>query len=121
MALKDVKQYYINMLNQYVEIKNDMSDFEQGLKDGYITEEQLAEAKADVERLKANVDRLTYIMYLFELPNKKAKKIKYKNFNTKLESYFVENGADEQSIIDENKSVIAHFKSEMTNLKNSTN
>ena len=34
MALKDVKYYYYTMLNQYLEMKADLADFQQAFADG---------------------------------------------------------------------------------------
>ena len=78
MALRDVKEYYFKMLGQYFEMKADLADFEQALKDGFITEEQMQAAIDDVDRVKQNYERLSYIMYLLNLPNRKSKQEKYK-------------------------------------------
>ena len=48
MAIKDAKQYYYTMLNQYLEMKADLADFEQALADGHITEEQLEAVREEV-------------------------------------------------------------------------
>ena len=32
MAVKDVKEYYYKMFAQYLEMKNDLADFEEALK-----------------------------------------------------------------------------------------
>ena len=52
MALIDVKEYYYTMLNQYLEAKNDLKDFESALHDGYITEDRLVGVQEEVEKLK---------------------------------------------------------------------
>jgi hypothetical protein len=44
MAIKDVRQYFYTMLDQYLEEKHNLADFEIALKDGLITEEQMQEA-----------------------------------------------------------------------------
>ena len=77
MALIDVKEYYYTMLNQYLEAKNDLKDFESALQDGYITEDQLVGVQEEVEKLKSNLDSIQYIMYWFELPKRKGKKAKF--------------------------------------------
>ena len=43
MAIKDVKVYFYNMLGQYLEMKEDLKDFDQALQDGHITEDKLEE------------------------------------------------------------------------------
>ena len=58
MALIDVKEYYYTMLNQYLEAKNDLKDFESALQDGYITEDRLVGVQEEVEKLKSNLDSI---------------------------------------------------------------
>lgn len=118
MALKDVKSYYYKMLSQYIESKNDLADFEAALKTGYITEDQLTEAKDDVEQMKNNVDRLAYILYLFELPNRKDKKVLAKKRNENLEEYFSRVEADESAVMDENLSLLTHLRETLRSLEN---
>ena len=118
MALKDVKSYYYKMLSQYIESKNDLADFEAALKTGYITEDQLTEAKDDVEQMKNNVDRLAYILYLFELPNRKDKKVLAKKRNENLEEYFSRVEADESAVMDENLSLLTHLRETFRSLEN---
>lgn len=117
MAVKDVKQYYYAMQAQYLEMKADLADFEQALKDGFITEDQLKAAKEDVFVIEANYNRLSYIMYLLEMPNRQSKKAKYANQNKKLENYFADNLADCSSLQLENKSALSNLRQELKKLK----
>jgi len=116
MALIDVKEYYLKMFQQYVELKNDMADFEQAFKDGHITEDKLVAVQDDLAQVKINCDRLAYIMFLIEAPRRKAKKEKYKKANSDLVKAFEELHADEQSVIDENTSLLKHLRAELTKL-----
>lgn len=116
MAVKDVKKYYIDVFNQYIEMKNDITDFEEAFKEGHITEERLTEVKKDIESVKDNLDRLSYVMYLLEMPNKKGKKAKYEKQHTKLGRMFVLHNADKDSVIRENESFIKLIKEELESL-----
>lgn len=118
MALIDVKEYYYKMLEQYLEMKDDLADFEQAVKDGHITEDQLVLVKEDFAAVEQNYQRLTYIMYLFELPKRKRKKIKFKKnkSNSLIETYMRANHADTAAVIDENTSMIAHLRAELEHL-----
>ena len=71
MAIQDVKHYFYTMLAQYLDQKQNLADFEIALKDGLITEEQMQEAINVVSDLENNYYRLVYIMYLFDMPNRK--------------------------------------------------
>ena len=83
MAARDVKEYYFKLIAQKAELEADLADFEEALKNGFITEEQMQAAKDELIPYQINLDRLTYIMYLLELPNRKAKKAKFANQNKK--------------------------------------
>jgi hypothetical protein len=117
MAVKDVKEYYLKMLAQYLEMKNDLADFEEALKNGFITEDQMQAAMEEVNALQVNYDRLTYIMYLLELPNRKSKHARHNKANKKILDALKDRKADTDSVELENKSVLANFREELKKLK----
>lgn len=116
MAIKDVKQYYYNMLFQYIEMKSDLADFEEAVKNGNIEESRLQEIIDTVNKLEQNYDRLSYIMYLLEIPNRPEKKIKHSKETAYLKDYFSTKNADLESIKAENKSAIDHIRAELKKL-----
>ena len=118
MAVKDVKEYYFKLIAQKAELEADLADFEEALKNGFITEEQMQAAKDELVPYQINLDRLTYIMYLLELPNRKTKKAKFANQNKKILNELEKRNADEQSIIAENKSALDAFRKEVKKLLN---
>ena len=118
MAVKDVRYYYYTMLAQYLDEKQNLADFEEALKDGLITEEQMQEALDTVASLEANYYRLTYIMYLLDMPNRNSKKDTYvKQYKSILEE-LKRLGADIDSIKKENADALTHFKTALKALKN---
>jgi hypothetical protein len=119
MALRDVKEYYFKMLSQYLEMKADLADFEQALKDGFITEEQMQGAIDEVNKVQQNYERLSYIMYLLNLPKRKSKQKKYKanTVNAALATEFKARNADVEAVELENKDALAAFKQEMKQLQ----
>ena len=121
MAIRDVKEYYFKMLGQYFEMKADLADFGQALKDGFITEEQMQAAIDDVDRVKQNYERLSYIMYLFNLPNRKSKQEKYNKMNKKLVTEFEARQADLKSVELENRDALKAFREEMEQLQKEEN
>ena len=118
MAVKDVKEYYFKLIAQKAELEADLADFEEALKNGFITEEQMQAAKDELIPYQINLDRLTYIMYLLELPNRKAKKAKFANQNKTILSELEKRNADELSVISENKSALDAFRKEVKELLN---
>lgn len=118
MAVKDVKKYYFKLIAQKAELEADLADFEEALKNGFITEEQMQAAKDELIPYQINLDRLTYIMYLLELPNRKTKKAKFAKQNKKILDELGKRNADEQSVIAENKSALDAFRKEVKELLN---
>ena len=118
MAARDVKEYYFKLIAQKAELEADLADFEEALKNGFITEEQMQAAKDELIPYQINLDRLTYIVYLLELPNRKAKKAKFANQNKKILEELGKRNADEQSVISENKSALDGFRKEVKELLN---
>ena len=119
MAVKDFKQYLVQVQTQNLEMKNDLADFEEALKNGFITEEKLAEVKDTVNSLELNYQRLLYVAYLLELPRRESKKVKAKNSpqNQKLVAYFEENSASSNKVIDENTSLLTQLRQQLKKLK----
>ena len=118
MAARDVKEYYFKLIAQKAELEADLADFEEALKNGFITEEQMQAAKDELIPYQINLDRLTYIVYLLELPNRKAKKAKFANQNKKILNELEKRNANEQSVISENKSALDAFRKEVKELLN---
>ena len=118
MAVKDVKEYYFKLIAQKAELEADLADFEEALKNGFITEEQMQAAKDELIPYQINLDRLTYIIYLLELPNRKTKKAKFAKQNKKILDELEKRNADEQSVISENKSALDAFRKEVKELLN---
>ena len=118
MAARDVKEYYFKLIAQKAELEADLADFEEALKNGFITEEQMQAAKDELIPYQINLDRITYIIYLLELPNRKAKKAKFAKQNKKILDELGKRNADEQSVIAENKSALDAFRKEVKELRN---
>jgi hypothetical protein len=117
MAIRDVREYFYTMLAQYLEEKQNLEDFATALKDDLITEEQMQDAIDNVANLEENYHRLAYIMYLFNLPNRAAKKTKYIRQHQPILDEFKRLGVDLDSIKEENADALKHFKAALKALK----
>lgn len=116
MALRDFKQYVRQVGQQYVEMKEDLADFEKAFRDGFITEDKLTEVKEDVTRIEVNYNRLLYVAFLLEQPNKADKKEKAKKAYSKLETAFDDRNATANNVVDENKSLLDDLRKQLKNL-----
>ena len=117
MAIRDVREYYYTMLNQYLEEKQNLADFEEALKEGFITEDQMQEALDAVADLEKNYHRLVYIMYLLDMPKRKRKQAKYVKQYSAIIEELKRLGADIDSIKAENDDALVHFKAVLEALK----
>jgi benzoyl-CoA reductase/2-hydroxyglutaryl-CoA dehydratase subunit BcrC/BadD/HgdB len=119
MAIKDVKAYFYTVLSQYIEEKQNLADFEEALKEGNITQDQMQEALDIVADLETNYHRLAYIMYLLDMPNRKDKKSNYVKQYKPIVDELERLGADPESIKAENSDALVHFKATLKSMKKS--
>lgn len=117
MAIQDVRQYFYTMLSQYLEEKENLADFEEALKSGLITEEQMQEAMDTVSALETNYHRVAYIMFLLDMPKRKVKKTDYVKSHQKILDELKRLGADTDAIKQENTDALIHFKAALKSLK----
>ena len=116
MAVRDVREYYFKLQAQKAELEADLADFDEALKIGFITEEQVEAAKEELIPYQINLDRLTYVMYLLELPARKRKKARFDRQNEKLLAELRKRKADECAVLAENKSALDSFRKEVKKL-----
>lgn len=121
MAIRDFNLYLANVQAQVLATKNDLADFEQGLKDGYVTEQQVEDLRAEYQRIDDNYQRLLYVGYLLELPKSKWRKKKFRRKHDDLEIYLDKENATEDKVIKENEIAMELIKNEIAKLKTSSN
>ena len=121
MAIRDFNLYLANVQAQVLATKNDLADFEQGLKDGYVTEQQVEDLRAEYQRIDDNYQRLLYVGYLLELPKSKWRKKRFRRKHDDLEIYLDKANATEDKVIKENEIAIELIKNEIKKLKTSSN
>ena len=121
MAIRDFNLYLANVQAQVLATKNDLADFEQGLKDGHVTEQQVEDLRAEYQRMDDNYQRLLYVGYLLELPKSKWRKKKFRKKHDDLEIYLDKANATEDKVIKENEVAMELIKNEIAKLKTSSN
>ena len=121
MAIRDFNLYLVNVQAQVLATKNDLADFEQGLKDGHVTEQQVEDLRAEYQRMDDNYQRLLYVGYLLELPKSKWRKKRFRRKHDDLEIYLDKANATEDKVIKENEVAMELIKNEIAKLKTSSN
>lgn len=113
MAKRDFVDYLYSVQETVLAAREDLKDFEKGLKEGYITEDRLEEIKEELAKMELNYQRLLYCEYLLDLPVRKQKKKKYTEATTKVQQYFDKVNASAEAVEDENKSALSLIQSEI--------
>ena len=121
MAIRDFNLYLVNVQAQVLATKNDLADFEQGSKDGYVTEQQVEDLRAEYQRMDDNYQRLLYVGYLLELPKPKWRKKRFRRKHDDLEIYLDKANATEDKVRKENEIAMELIKNEIAKLKTSSN
>ena len=86
MSVKDVKDYYMKMTADYIEMKDTIDRMESEVTEetAKVVLENIKQLKATAEKVEENYRRISYIMFLLDMPNRKKKRDRYKNQNKKL-------------------------------------
>lgn len=116
MAIRDFKEYFYQVQAQYVEMKDNLKDFDQALQDGHITQDQMNGVLEDVKALEQNYTRLVYVMYLLNMPNRKSKKPGYARMYKKEFDRLDRQQATAQKVIDENERALERIGEEFDKL-----
>ena len=111
MAYKHIKEYYDKICEQYLEMKDEIRDFEIEAQNNIMEPERLDMIKEQIKPLMDNYERWSYMMYLLNLPVKKSKQKPYQERNKKFINNLNKNNSL-QSVLEENKQVINKMRGE---------
>ena len=64
MAVKDVKKYYEEVENQYMEMRDELREFEKLAEENMFEPERIDAIKESIQPLMRNYEVLSYVMYL---------------------------------------------------------
>lgn len=111
MAIKHVRDYYERMVSDYVEMKRVLEEMEKLSEEkASVAINNIEQIREQVKVLEANYNRLSYIMFLLNQPNKEKKKSKYfKQEKKKLDKIPINDR--KEAVIDENTKVLETLKS----------
>lgn len=107
MSLKDIKNYYDQICDQYNEMIGDIKDLEREAEQGLIEPERVDRLKEQVAPIKQNYERWAYMMFLLNQPSRKEKVKKYQKQNAKLIAHLSKQNSIE-AVIEENKEALKH-------------
>ena len=108
MAVKHIKEYYEQVCNQYIQMNEELRDFQKEVENGLVEPERIENLKKMIEPLKNNYMTLSWIMYLLNQPNRDSKERAYQKRNKKfIES--LDKNFDKESIMKQNDEVIKNI------------
>ena len=112
MALKDVKKYYSKLQREYLEGKENMDYMINEFKEGKVNKDTFDNFEKYYKSLKENYDKISYIMYLFNVPRRDSKKDKYdkRNYNKDMVKYFQDNKVSKEYTYAENEYALTKLK-----------
>ena len=110
MALKDVKQYFLQVQSHLFEMSNILTELNKELAEGKVTEEQVAPIRNEMNKVSENYQRLSYILYLFNKPNRSSKATKYEKKEKLLTNAFEHSTASKEYVIKEDEDALKTFK-----------
>lgn len=84
MSVKAVNEAYAQICEQYAEMMENIHDLEKEATEGIVEPERVDRMREQIEPIKRNYERWTYIMYLLHQPQRKSKHAKYESQNRKL-------------------------------------
>jgi len=106
MALRHVKQYFLEIEDQYFDMLDNLEELKKLLSEGKIADEDYNTILADVQKIKDNYERVAYIMFLWAKPNKRGKK----EVDISASWYKALKFSSKEAILDENGDVLSHIK-----------
>lgn len=112
MARKHLIAYYLEQQALYLEMLKDIQDIDKDHKEGLIDDERYEQLMSvlspDIEALKANYERISYIVLLLNKPARDSKGKKYEDVNKEWYDHL--QGASREAVLDESKDALADFK-----------
>lgn len=84
MSVKAVNDVYSQICEQYREMMENIKDLEKEANEGIVEPERIDAMREQIEPIKQNYERWSYIMFLLHQPQRKSKHSKYKSQNKAL-------------------------------------
>ena len=119
MAKRDVVQYYLEQEATYSQVLQDVDDLEKSYKSGNMNYERYAQLRdsltQDIQSIKEEYERLSYVMFLLNMPNRVEKKDRYKKENHAYFAYLEK--YSKEKLVDESRDVLKNFKEQVKKFK----
>ena len=115
MAKRHVVNYFLELENTYVEMQETLKELQVLASEGKVEESTYLSVKEEVEVIKQNYERVAYILFLLNKPNRSKKEMYEEKINKSW--YDGLKFSSKEAIIDESKDALSHIKEIMRGLK----
>lgn len=115
MAKRHVIKYYLEVENTYIEMQETLKELQKMASEGKVEESVFLNAKEEIDIIKNNYDRLSYIMFLLNKPNRKSKNDYDEKINKSWYDYL--KSSSKEAIMDESRDALKEFKKIVRSLK----
>jgi len=105
MAVKHIKEYYEKVCTQYIQMNEELKDFQKEVENGIVEPERIENLKKIIEPLKNNYMTLSWVMFLLNKPTRESKRGGYEKRMTKFTSK-LDTSFNDQGIITQNEKVL---------------
>ena len=110
MSIKDVKRYYAQIEQQYFEMNQTAKELNEECAKGNIPQSMVDQAQAMCLPLKQNYERLSYIIYLLNKPNRHPKNNWYEKQNSSIRDFSNRVKSTENDCYEESADALVNFK-----------
>lgn len=121
MAKKHVEAFYRKQMKQYLSMAETAKHMEEAYKNKEVDEDNYIGFMQMADAMKANLDRISYIMFLMKQPYFKVKLPKFLKKHQELDDYFRSVGAHEEAVFAENNTVLEDMKAYIEKIKDKNN
>ena len=106
MAIKHVKQYYLQIQEEYLEMRDNVEELKELMAEGSISEEECQVAIEEMNKVKVNYENLAYFILLLNKPKRKDA-----NEDEITKSWYdALSGVSKEAYLDESKDALAVIK-----------
>ena len=110
MALKDLRNYYDRVCQDYKEAIQEIREFEKECENNLVPIERVDQLKLTMAPLMRNYEQISYLMFLLNMPTKKSKQQKYNKANRKKIEAIVKEENRTDALLQTNRDVIDKLK-----------
>ncbi len=108
MAKRHVVRYFLEVENNYVETMEVLKELQELASQGKVEESTYLSVEKDLEVIKTNYERIAYIIFLLNKPNR----VKKNDYDEKVNKSWYDSlkFSSKEAIMDESRDALAHFK-----------